>query len=131
MSYRTRPYIPFTLGLIPNPFLVHDVANGRLVTQRTVFGLFRYRAPARVNIEVVSTDPQQNLFQSWLNIGHVEIAARGVTKTVRNISGLKAFSEAIENGGTPSVSSEAITDGGSTELDVDELEANLQHRMPR
>lgn len=84
---KIRPYIPYTLGILPNPFVtyVFDTDEKRVSKQPDFFGVFKMGDPSHISLANPDIIPRQSGMQSLIGLGDVEIATANGTKRFRHI----------------------------------------------
>ncbi|MCP4374136.1 MAG: hypothetical protein GY797_39430 [Deltaproteobacteria bacterium] len=98
MSYKTRPYISNTFGIVGNPFTYYEVTQDRkLYKHRRVLNLFNWAAKDTLNLNGASANiVNQKFVKGLVSLGDVEVSVPGKTRIFQNIRGVKSFMLAVE-----------------------------------
>lgn len=98
MSYKTRPYISNTFGVVGNPFIYYEITQDRrLYTHRRVLDLFNWAAKDTLSLDGASANLKNKKFiKGLVSLGDVEVSVPGKTRIFQNIRGVKSFMLAVE-----------------------------------
>ncbi|GAX60485.1 exonuclease V gamma subunit [Candidatus Scalindua japonica] len=98
MSYKTRPYISNTFGIVGNPFIYYEITQDRkLYTHRRVLDLFNWAAKDTLSLYGASANLKNKKFiKGLVSLGDVEVSVPGKTRIFQNIRGVKSFMLAVE-----------------------------------